>query len=194
MPVSLSHVWAREARCGTTCGTRRGGPADGDWCRTCARRIRYAKIPFMDPAFQMYLIDRDEHLPCPPLRQFEVMLADPEIHSSLQFSGQRIRAANVLVKLTNRIPTAIRWITYHMMTCDRTGCVDSGRFRRREFSKHQEGAGRVLVRMTSDSQDQRPVVGAADRFATQGDAWMPSASPARAIDAAVLCGNRRPRL
>ena len=123
-----------------------------------------------------------------------MMPTDPEIHSFPQFPGQRIRAANVLVDLTNRIPTAVRWITYHMMTFDRTGCFDSGRFQRREFSKHQEGAGRALVRMTSESKDERPVVGAADRFATQGDAWMPSASPARAIDAAVLCGNRRPRL
>ncbi len=194
MPVSLSHVWAREARCGTTCGTRRGGPADGDWCRTCARSIRYAKIPFMGPAFQMYLIDRDEHLHRLPDSQFEVMLTDPETHSFPQFSGQPIRAANVLVELTNRIPTSVRWITYHMMTFDRTGCFDAGRFQRQEFSKHEEGAGRVLARMTSESQDECTGVDAADRSATRGGAWVPSASAACAIDAAVLCGNRRPRL
>lgn len=147
----------------------------------------------MGLAYQLFLIDQDDHLHRLAVSKFEVMLTDPGAHLFPQFSGQRVRAANAVVELVNRKPTCIRRITYHVLPFDPTGCFDAPRFQQQEFGRYEEWVGGVLPPMTPD-QDERAVLDAANRFAARGGSWVSSASLARAIEDAALGRLKTPRL
>lgn len=140
----------------------------------------------MAMAYQMFLIDADDHLHRLPISKFEDMLAQPSAHPVPQFAGQRIRAANVLVEVVNRVPTSVRRITYQVMTFDEDGWFNVPRFRHQQFGEFQESLARRNLSVTRLPIGGKNVVNAASRFAARGGTWVPSADLAEAIQSAAL--------
>ena len=148
----------------------------------------------MGLAYQFFLIDNDNRVYRIPISKFEAMLVDPEAHSISQFSGQRVRAANVVVELSNRVPTSVRRISYHVLIFDEAGRLDVAKFHRQEFGKYEQRVVRALSWMRPDPEDDGTVVEAADRFAARGGTWVPSVDLAASIEAAALGHVKTPRL
>lgn len=114
------------------------------------------------------------------------MLAEPAAHPLPQFSGQRVRAANVLVELLDHLPASIHQITYYVMTFDRDGWLDVPRFHRQAFGDVEQRMARRLTRKKRHRGNQNTVIDAANRFEARGATWIPSAPLADAIQDAAL--------
>lgn len=137
-------------------------------------------------ASRVFLLDQDDGLYRLPAGKFQAMLAEPAAHPLPQFSGQRVRAANVLVELVDQVPTSIQQITYYVMTFDRDGWLDVPRFHRQVFGDFEQRMARRLTRNKRHRESQNTVIDAANRFEARGATWVPSAPLADVIQDAAL--------
>ena len=78
-----------------------------------------------------FLLDHDDRPYWLPVALFEKMLARPAQHRYPQFAGQRVRAAQVLVQLRDRKPSAIARTSFHILAFDADGCFDVAAYLRR---------------------------------------------------------------
>ncbi|KVH54831.1 hypothetical protein WS89_26400 [Burkholderia sp. MSMB1072] len=54
------------------------------------------------------------------------MLGQPDSHRLPGFAGQRVRIANLLVQLVNRVPTRVVYRDFMIVTFDADGALDVG--------------------------------------------------------------------
>ncbi len=141
-----------------------------------------------------FLLDQDDRLFRLAVAQFEKMLASPAQHRYPQFAGQRVRAAQVLVQLRGRKPSAIARTSFHILAFDANGCFDVATYLRQEFSRAELAISLVLDAAASDTEPDTPVVEAAARFSARGGSWKPSRSLLRVIHDAALGELKCPRL
>ena len=114
--------------------------------------------------------------------KFDRMLRDPANHRLPGFAGQRVRMAEVMVELVDRIPVCVVRTTFAILTIDDEGRIDSRRFVRQQFAL----AETALAPLQAVSENNDRVVDATSRFVAQGGAWAPSHALARAIQDATL--------
>jgi hypothetical protein len=89
---------------------------------------------------------------------------------------------DVGVRLQDRKPICVVWMTLGFLTFDRKGYFDAT-----AFDRHQRA--RAELRWTSpiaEPGDTATVIDAANRFIAQGGLWAPSKTLQRRIDAAAL--------
>jgi len=141
-----------------------------------------------------FLLDHDDRLYWLPVALFEKMLARPAQHRYPQFAGRRVRAAQVLVQLRDRKPSAIARTSFHVLAFDANGCFDVAAYLRQEFSRAEVAISPVLAAAASDSKRETPVVEAGARFAARGGSWEPSNSLLGVIHDAALGKRKCPRL
>ena len=110
------------------------------------------------------------------------MLRDPASYPLPALAGQRVRMANVVVEVVNRVPIRVVRSTFAMLTIDDDGRIDSNQFTQQQFALAETALARVLT--VSESNDG--VIDATARFVAQGGSWAPSPSLALAIEDAAL--------
>jgi len=114
--------------------------------------------------------------------RFDRMLRDPDSHRLPAFAGQRVRMADVVVEVVDRVPVSIVRSTFAILAIDDDGHIDSSKFVRQQLSLAETALAPVLT--VSKSNDG--VIDATARFVAQGGSWAPSPTLARAIEDAAL--------
>jgi len=133
-----------------------------------------------------FLLTQDDRLYQLPLRRFEEMLANSARHRFVQFAGQRIREAQVVVQFRNRRPRAIARTSFHILTFDANGCFDVAAYLRQEFSRAEVAISQVLAAALKDFQPGTAVIEAEAQFLARGGSWKPSQSLLRVIHEAAM--------
>ena len=138
----------------------------------------------------MFLLDQNDRLYRLANTKFEQMLRDPASHRLPRFAGRRIRMADAIVELVDRVPTRVIRITFDILTFDDEGRFDPSTFERQQFARVELALAPVIAQ----SDGAVTVVDAASRFIAQGGRWAPSRTLARRIDEAALGRVKCPRL
>jgi hypothetical protein len=97
------------------------------------------------------------------------MLVEPDKHRFPQFAGQRLRMAEAIVVLDNRVPRDLVRLIYPMLTFDERGGLDLGVFMRQQAAHVDLVLGEVLPHEAGG-----PVIDASSQFIAQGGQWRPS--------------------
>ena len=93
---------------------------------------------------------------------------------------------NALVELTGRKPIRIVRMTYHIVSFDGTGCLDSESFLRQEASRFEVWARLEVFGIGADVDTESGVVDARARFTAHGGLWAPSRKLEQTLREAVL--------
>lgn len=136
----------------------------------------------MGLSFRRFLIAQDGSIYRLANTKFDLMLRDPEKHGLLDFAGQRVRMADVVVEVDGCIPIRVLRSTFAILAFDNSGRIDSDRFGKQQWAL----AASALALALDIGKDKGAILDASDRFIAQGGAWQPSGALARAIDAAAL--------
>ena len=113
---------------------------------------------------------------------FERLLRDPLHHTMPALAGQRVRMAEILVRLADRRPVQVVRRVYFVVGFDEAGRLDTTRFQKQQ---------RALAESALDGAfavpgDDDCVLDAASRFIAQGGRWRPSSQLAQHIDDTAL--------
>ena len=115
--------------------------------------------------------------------KFSGMLDDPDRCRVPRFAGQRVRMAEAIVELRDRVPCAVVRLVYQMLRFDAQGRLDGRAFERQNFALAALVVDSVLGELTTTDA---AVVDASPRFIAQGGHWQPSPSLAQQIRRAAL--------
>jgi hypothetical protein len=126
----------------------------------------------MGVSYRMFLVDESDRLYRLAVSKFDAMLRNATKHRYPLFAGQRVRAAGVVVQLVERQPKAILRMTFHVLTFDQAGCLDSDAFRRQEFSRAEVALAPALSPFTTEVGADASVVDASSQFAARGGLWV----------------------
>ena len=129
-----------------------------------------------------FLIADDDTLCRLTNARFDRMLRDPTSYPLPAMAGQRVRMANIVVEVVDRVPVRVVRSTFAMLTIDDDGRIDSRKFTQQQFALAETALAPVLA--VSESNDG--VIDATARFVAQGGSWAPSHSLARAIEDAAM--------
>jgi len=130
-------------------------------------------------SLRTFVFGPDDALYRLPSARFTAMLEGGEGHRISRFAGRRVRMAEAVVEIQNRVPRRVVRLTYDMLTFDANGRLD-----RRTFERHQ--AARAELALFGPEKDDSNVVHAKTRFVAQGGRWVPSASLERLVTHAAL--------
>ena len=97
-------------------------------------------------------------------------------------ADQRVRMAELLVELSNRIAIHVVRRVYFVLAFDDTGRVDTERFRKQQWALAESALDPALAL----PEDDESVLDAASRFIAQGGRWHPPRALTRTIDDAAL--------
>lgn len=98
------------------------------------------------------------------------MMRHPEDELFPDFANQRIRCADLVIDLIDRVPSSVCRETFAILVFDHLGSLDTGRFERQQVAM----VDAMLEPMLSDKEAATNVVDAAQRFVAQGGTWLPS--------------------
>lgn len=135
-----------------------------------------------------FLITADDKI-CRLSKRYWQMLGQPDSHRLPAFAGQRVRIANLLVQLTNRVPTRVVYRDFMIVTFDVDGALDVGQIMER-IAAH----GDVILSGGGQRDRDMKIVDAAARFKVQGGQWTPSPALATALEEAALGLRPCPRI
>ena len=136
-----------------------------------------------------FLFDQNDNLYCLANTKFAQMLEDPVRHRFPAFSGQRARAAEVLVEFIGREPIRVIRITFDILIFDDEGYLDP-----RIFDEQQRARAELAIESTISVPERKSnIVAAASKFIAQGSYWAPSEALAKIINEAALGKIRCPR-
>ena len=97
-------------------------------------------------------------------------------------ADQRVRMAELLVELSNRIAIRVVRRVYFVLAFDDTGRVDTERFRKQQWALAESALDPALAL----PEDDESVLDAASRFIAQDGRSHPPRALARTIDDAAL--------
>lgn len=139
-----------------------------------------------------FLVGPDDTLYRLGTAKFSGMLDDPESHRLPRFAGQRVRMAEAIVEIRDRVPCAVVRLVYEMLRFDAQGRLDRRALLRQNAALVELVVGRVVGGEPTTSDDA--VVEASNRFIAQGGRWQPSPALAQRIRRAALGELRCKRL
>lgn len=114
--------------------------------------------------------------------RFDRMLRDPASYPLPAFAGLRVRMADLVVELINRVPVRVVRECYAMLTFDHRGCMDLDAFGRQQTAL----VDTALAKTFTASKKRGNIIDASARFKAQGGTWAPSRQLARTIQEAAL--------
>lgn len=129
-----------------------------------------------------FLLDQQGNLVRLKNATFDRLVGDPAHHSMPALAGRRVRMAELLVELADRVPIRVVRRVYVVIAFDDNGRVDTERFRKQQWALAESALGSASV----SPEDEEGVVDAAARFVAQGGTWRPTAALSRLIDNAAL--------
>jgi hypothetical protein len=115
-------------------------------------------------------------------KRFDRMMRHPEDESFPDFVNQRIRCADLVIDLIDRVPSSVCRETFAILEFDHQGRLDTSRFERQQVALIDA----MLEPMLSDRRAVTNVVDAAQRFVAQGGSWLPSKALRVQIERAAL--------
>ena len=115
---------------------------------------------------------------------FERLLSDPLHHTMPALAGQRVRVAEILVELANRVPVRVVRRVYFVVNFDVAGRLDKERFKQQRWALAQSALHQALATPSDDDEDS--IIEAASRFIAQGAKWRPQAALAQQLDDSAL--------
>ena len=130
--------------------------------------VQTTRISRMGVSYRMFLVDESDRLYRLAVSKFDAMLRNATKHRYPLFAGQRVRAADVVVQLVGLKPKAILRMTFHMLTFDQAGCLDSDAFRRQESSRAEVALAPALSAFTTEVGADAGVVDAAGLLHGEG--------------------------
>jgi hypothetical protein len=141
----------------------------------------------------MGLVDQGERIYRLGMAKFAQILTAPEKYRYDAFAGQRVRMVNALLQLVDRKPTRVARMTFHILTFDRRGCLDTETFHRQQASRFEVWA-RARIAGLGEAAAEEGIIDAGSRFTARGGSWTPSKSLERALIEVMLGRRRCPRL
>lgn len=148
----------------------------------------------MGLSYLQLLVDQADQIYRLPVAKFERMLKSPGKELLPQFSGQRVRAIGICVRVVGRKPVEVVHMSSHVLSFDRLSRFDAEGFRRQEFSRAEVALSPALVALTPQAPIHPEVVDAEARFRARGGSWVPSRALARMIEDAALGRTKCPRI
>jgi hypothetical protein len=142
----------------------------------------------------MGLVDRGERIYRLGMAKFSQILAAPEKYRYDTFAGQRVRMVNAWVQLVDRKPTRLVRMTFHILTFDRRGCLDTEAFHRQQLSRFEVWATAGIAALKVEADAEEGIFDASSRFTARGGLWSPSKRLERALIEVMLGRRRCPRL
>ena len=115
--------------------------------------------------------------------KFSRMFDDPESHRLERFAGQRVRMAEAIVEVRDRVPVAVVRLIYEMLGFDAEGRLDRATFMRQNAALAELAMSPVIPRLEAD---ETVVVDAGSRFVARGGFWQPTPAQEREILRAAL--------
>jgi len=131
---------------------------------------------------RIFLIDNDGVIYRMSNKRFARMLRHPEDEPLPDFASQRIRCADLVIELIDRVPTSVCRETFAVFEFDHQGCLDIGRFEKQQVAL----VDAMLEPILSVDKNSTNVVDATQRFIAQGGAWTPSKALHVQIEKAAL--------
>ncbi|MGB5733305.1 MAG: hypothetical protein WBM40_02530 [Thiohalocapsa sp.] len=128
----------------------------------------------MSYSTRTYVLDADDTLYRLASAKFSRMVDDPESHRLERFRGQRVRMAEVIVKVRNRAPCAVIRVVYEMLGFDGEGRLDRATFIRQNAALAELAIDPLIPRLVEE--EKAVVVDAGSRFVARGGTWYPSAA------------------
>jgi hypothetical protein len=119
---------------------------------------------------RIFLIDNDGVIYRMSNERFARMLRHPEDEPLSDFASQRIRCADLVIELIDRVPTSVCRETFAVFEFDHQGRLDRGRFEKQQVAL----VDAMLEPILSVDKNTTNVVDATQRFIAQGGAWTPS--------------------
>ena len=129
-----------------------------------------------------FLISDDDVIYRITNKRFDRMMRHPEDELFLDFANQRIRCADLVIDLIDRVPYSVCRETFAILEFDHLGRLDTGRFERQQVAL----VDAMLEPVLSDKKAVTNVVDAAQRFVAQGGTWLPSKALRVQIERAAL--------
>lgn len=114
--------------------------------------------------------------------KFERLMRQPESEPLPAFSGQRIRAAELVIEMFDREPYCVCRESFSIFQFDSDGCLDIHRH-------DQQQIALVNAMLTPIFGSEKPVgnvLDATDKFVAQGGSWSPTDSMRNQIEKAAL--------
>jgi len=115
-------------------------------------------------------------------KRFDRMMRHPEDEPLANFANQRIRCADLVIDLIDRVPSSVCRETFAILEFDQLGRLDTGRFEKQQVAL----VDAMLEPMLSNKNAATNVVDAAQRFVAQGGSWLPSKALRVQIESAAL--------
>lgn len=103
-------------------------------------------------------------------KRFERMMRHPEDELLPDFPNQRIRCADLVIELVDRVPSLVCRETFAILEFDHLGRLDTGRFEKQQVAL----VDAMLEPMLTNKKASTNVVDATQRFVAQGGTWLPS--------------------
>lgn len=98
------------------------------------------------------------------------MMRHPEDELLPMFASQRIRCADLVIQLIDRVPSIVCRETFAIVEFNHLGRLNSSRFENQQMAL----VDAMLAPMLSGEKTKTNVVDAAQRFIAQGGSWAPS--------------------
>jgi hypothetical protein len=115
-------------------------------------------------------------------KRFERMMRNPEDELFTDFANQRIRCADLVIELIDRVPSLVCRETFVILEFDHRGILDICRFEKQQVAL----VDAMLQPMLSNKKASTNVVDAVQRFVAQGGTWVPSKVLRAQIEKAAL--------
>ena len=110
--------------------------------------------------------------------KFTAMMNNPEKYPLLRFADQRVRMAEAIVELHNRVPCGIYRLIFEMLRFDDHGIMDNKTLMRQNFA--------LFEAFTDQPAISSSVLDAGNRFVAQGGQWKPPPAVEHRIRQAAL--------
>jgi len=128
---------------------------------------------------RIFIVGQDDTLYRLARTKFSGMFDDPENHPLPRFAGQRVRMAEAIVELSDRVPYSIARLIYEVLRFDEHGKLDRNTLVRQNFALAE-------LALDASAKNNNVVVDASNRFIAQGGQWQPSPKLERKILQAAL--------
>ena len=131
---------------------------------------------------RIFIVGTDDTLYRLAGTKFSGMLRDPCSYLLTRFAGQRVRMAEAVVELRDRVPYRVVRLVYEILRFDEQGRLDIETFIHQNAALVDVMLGSALTNNTNNTA----IIDASSRFVAQGGRWHPSPSLERRVCQAAL--------
>jgi hypothetical protein len=147
----------------------------------------------MGLSLRFLLFDQTDRIYRLDITRFDRIRDCPGNYPLPQFTGQRVRSAEVAVELAERRPVRVLRTVFSILTFDQTGCLDVEVFRRQQVARFLSATASEFE-SGGRAQEQPIIRDARFLFDDRGGRWIPTQTQLKSIHDAALGKMRITRL